>query len=305
MALNADTLLDRLYLKSQVTKWRIAAIVAAVFALIIFLDRYSQHSPIDGDFVARLSIEGVITDDQEFYTLIDDITENPNAKAVIVWIDTPGGSAVGGEEIYNRLRLMAKKKPVVAVMRQIAASAGYMVALGSDHIIAREGTITGSIGVLIETAEVTDLAQKIGIKPILIKSTPLKGSPNPLEKSSPEAERVLYDVINDFYNRFVDMVSERRNLPRGLVVSLADGRVYSGKRALESKLIDALGGEEEAMQYLAEKRKIAKDLEIQDVEVDPKTDWLSAVSEDIAGKFFQNSRLGLDGISAIWHPSMQ
>lgn len=306
MALNADTLLDRLYLKGQVTKWRIITIVIAVVALIVVSDRYSHHSsPIGGDFVARITIDGVIGDDQKLYDLIGDVADNPKAKAVIVWLDTPGGSAVGGEEIFLRLRQLSAKKPVVAVMRSLAASAGYMVALGSDYIIAREGTITGSIGVLIETAEVTELAEKLGIKPITIKSAPLKGSPSPFEKSTPEAERVLHDVINDFYNRFVDMVSDRRQLPRGIVVTLADGRVYSGRRALDDKLIDALGGEDEAMKYLVETRHIKKDLEIQDVKIDPETGWFSAVSQDIAGKFFQKSSLGLDGLSAIWHPSLQ
>src|SRR5262249_34918350 len=148
------------------------------------------------------------------------------------------------------------KKPVVAVMRSIAASAGYMVALAADHIVAREGTITGSIGVLIETAEVTELAEKIGIKPVLVKSSPLKGTPSPFEKTTPEAERVIRDVVNDFYNRFVDMVAERRALPRDRVVQLADGRVYSGRKAAEDKLIDGIGGEDEAVKWLVTEKHI-------------------------------------------------
>lgn len=305
MPINADTLLDRLYLKSQVARWRIIAIVIAVVALIGFADRYSRHSPIEKDFVARIAIEGVVGDDQALYDLIDEVADNAKAKAAIIWLDTPGGSAVGGEEIYARLRALSEKKPVVAVMRSVAASAGYMVALGTDYIVAREGTITGSIGVLIESAEVTGLAEKIGIKPILIKSAPLKGSPNPLEKSTPEAEQVLHEVINDFYKRFVAMVADRRQLSQEAVVALADGRVYSGKRALENKLVDALGGEETAMQYLVETRHIKQDLEIQDVEIEPEMGWFGAISEDLAGKFFQKSRLGLDGLAAIWHPALQ
>lgn len=304
MAFNADTLLDRLYLKGQISKWRILAVLFAVLAGVVFLERYSHHSPIERDFVARLSIEGIIGDDQRLYDLLDEVAENAKAKAVIVWLDTPGGSAVGGEEIYIRLRALSERKPVVAVMRSVAASAGYMVALGTDHIIAREGTITGSIGVLVETAEVTELAKKLGIQPITIKSAPLKAAPSPFEKSSPEAEKVLRDMIMDFYERFVDMVAERRGLSREKAVQLADGRVYSGRRALETKLIDEIGGENEALAWLQTQKNIKKDIEIKDIYIDEEQDWLSGISQSLMGKFFESSRLRLDGLAAIWHPQL-
>lgn len=304
MALNADTLLDRLYLKSQITRWRILAIVFAMLALLVAGERFSAHSPIERDYVARLTFDGIIGDDQKIYNLIDDIGENSKIKAVIVWLDTPGGSAVGGEEVFLRLRKLAKKKPVVAVERSISASAGYMVALGSDYIFAREGTITGSIGVIIETAEVTELAEKIGIKPVIIKSSPLKASPSPFEKTTPEAEKVIHDVVNDFYNRFVDMVAERRQLPRERVITLADGRVYSGKAAVANKLIDAIGGEEEAMKYLVEKRHIKDGLDVKDVQVEQENSLFDRLSQSMAGKFFQRSSVTLDGLAAVWHPDL-
>lgn len=305
MAINADTLLERLYLKSQVTKWRILAIVFAVLALLAFTEKFNNHSPIEKDFVARISLEGIITDDQKVYDLIKDVEENNRAKAVIVWLDTPGGSAVGGEEIFMQLRKLSAKKPVVAVMRSVSASAGYMIALGADQIFAREGTITGSIGVLIETAEVTELVEKLGIKPIIIKSAPLKGSPSPFEKSTAEAERTIHDVIVDFYNRFVDMVAERRKLPRDLVVKLADGRIYSGKAAVQNKLIDAIGGEEEAMAWLVSQRKIKDGLDVKDVKIQEQNSLFGEFTQSIAGKFLQKSSIGLDGMAAIWHPHLQ
>lgn len=303
MAINADTFLDRLALKSQIKRWRLFTILFALLALFAIVERNSKHSPIEKSFVARLSFEGIIEDDQIVYDLIDDVAENPKAKAVIVWLNTPGGSAVGGEEIYTRLRQLAEKKPVVAVMRSVSASAGYMVALGADYIVAREGTITGSIGALIETAEVTALAEKLGINPIVVKSGPLKAAPNPLEKATPESTRVLQDVINDFHKRFIDMVATRRGLPREKVVILADGRIYSGKGAMENKLIDAIGGEDEAMAWLVETRHVAKDLEIKDIQPEEENPLLTRLSQSFAGYFFQNSRLGLDGLRAIWHPT--
>lgn len=304
MALSADMLLDRLYLKSQVARWRVGAIIFAVLALLIFVQRMSPHSAIEKEYVARITISGIITDDQKLYNLFDDVAKNDKVKAVVVWLDTPGGSAVGGEETYLHLRQLAAKKPVVAVMRSVAASAGYMASLGADYVFAREGTITGSIGVIIETAEVTELADKLGIKPIIIKSAPLKGSPSPLEKSTPEGEKALHDVINDFYNRFVDMVAERRGIPRDKVVVLADGRVYSGKAALDRKLIDAMGGEEDAMKWLVDNKHIRKDLEIKDVKIEEDDGFFDHVSSSFAGKFFQKSSLTLDGMAAVWHPQL-
>jgi protease IV len=304
MAINADTLLDRLYLKSQISKWRILTVVFGIIALIAVFERSSTHSPIETPFIARLPIEGFIEDDQEVYRLIEDLAENSKAKAVILWLDTPGGSAVGGEELYTKLRALAAKKPVVAVMRSVSASAGYMVAISSDYIVAREGTITGSIGVLMEAAEVTELAEKLGIKPIIIKSSPLKGTPSPLEKLTPESTRVVQEAINDFYNRFVDMVAERRQLPREKVVQLADGRIYSGRRALENKLVDALGGEEEAVKWLVSQRKIAPDLDIRDIGPEEELPWFERLTQSVASNFFQTRSVTLDGLAAIWHPQL-
>lgn len=305
MAINADTLIDRLYLKSQITRWRILALVFAVLAILAVVERYNPRSPMEKDFVARISIEGFVGDNQKLYELIDDVTENPKARAVIVWLDTPGGSAVGGEEVFLRLRGLSAKKPVVAVMRSITASAGYMIALGADYILAREGTITGSIGVLVETAEVTELADKLGIKPIIIKSAPLKGSPSPFEKTTPEANAVLQTVINDFYERFVDMVAERRNLPRASALHLADGRVYSGKSALRHKLIDAIGGEEEAMKWLVSQKHIKGDLDIRDVETSKRLTFFEQITGSVIGNLLQKNGSSLDGLVAIWHPQMQ
>jgi len=306
MALNADTLLDRLYLKSQIAKWRMLAVAFGVVALIAVMHHYSGHSAIGKDYIARITLDGIITDDRKVYKLIEDAGDNNNIKAVIVWLDTPGGSAVGGEETFLHLRELAKKKPVVAVMRSIAASAGYMTALGADYIIAREGTITGSIGVIIETGEVTELAAKLGIKPIIIKSAPLKATPSPFEKMTPESERVIQQVINDFYARFVDMVTDRRKLPRDTVVELSDGRVYSGRAAFKNKLIDAIGGEDEAVKWLETQKHLKAGLDIEDIKVKKENSWLERVTDSAAHSlgidFFSQSSESLDGLVAIWHP---
>jgi len=308
MAISADTLLDRMYLKAQLNRWRIAAVVLAV-VMLAGLVMMSGHGRMPGqlskNYIARITFDSIIMDDQNVYELIDDVAEDKNAKAVIVWLDTPGGSAVGGEEIYLKLKALAKHKPVVAVMRSVAASAGYMIACGTDQIFAREGTITGSIGVIIESAEVTELAEKLGVKPIIVKSSALKSTLSPFEKATPESLSTVQTMIDDFYNRFVDMVSESRKIPREQVVKLADGRVYSGKRAADLKLVDAIGGEDEAIAWLEKNKGIPKGLDILDESVKPPLGLLEQLTQStFLGKFFQNSRIKLDGLVAIWHPSI-
>jgi protease IV len=302
--INADTLIERLHLKSQVAKWRVLAIVFAALAVIVMIEQLNPYSAIERNYVARITFDGFIGDDQKVYDLIDEVTDNTKVKAVVLWLDTPGGSAVGGEEIFLRLRKLSEKKPVVAVMRSVAASAGYMIALGADHIVAREGTITGSIGVLIESAEISELIEKIGIKPVVVKSSPLKGSPSLFEKMSPEAQKSIQSLIDDFYNRFVDMVAERRKLPREKVLILADGRVYSGRSALQSKLIDAIGGEDEAIKWLTDQKHITKDTPIKDVEIENDNSVFGQLNQSISRFFFEKSRVGLDGLAAIWHPNL-
>ncbi|MEZ5690817.1 MAG: signal peptide peptidase SppA [Rickettsiales bacterium] len=304
MSIKADSLIDRLYLKKQVNKWKALAILFAIVTALVAARNVivPDSNKKGGDYIARLTISGFVGDDQRVYDLISDIKNDRKAKAVIVWLDTPGGSAVGGEEIYTRLRELAKIKPVVSVMRSVSASAGYMIALGGDYILARPGTITGSIGVVIETAEITGLIEKLGINPITIKSSPLKASPSPFEKANPAAEKVLKDMIMDFYNHFVDITTERRKLPRKKVVSLADGRVYSGTQAVENKLIDAIGGEKEAVEWLAKNRNVNPKLTISDVEIEEEHPLIDRIINGVVGDFWQKSRVKLDGLLALWHP---
>lgn len=304
MSLSADTLLDRMQLKRQLSRWRLLAVLFAVLAAIAYVGNMVPVAGLQKPHIARLTFDDVIMDDRAIYDAIDEVSDNNSVKAVILWLDTPGGSAVAGEEVYLRLKKLSTRKPVVAVMRSIAASAGYMAALGANHIIAREGTITGSIGVIIESAEVTELAQKIGIKPIIVKSNDLKSTLSPFEKSSPESLAVVQKLINDFHGRFIDIVSESRSLPRDQVVKLADGRVYSGKLAKELKLVDEIGGEEEALGWLHQRVKLPQNIDIEDYSMQPPLSFSEQLSQSSFGKFFQNSRIKLDGLRAIWHPEL-
>jgi protease-4 len=223
---------------------------------------------------------------------------------LLVHIDSPGGTVVGGENLYLALRRVAEKKPVVAIMAELATSAGYMVALGTDHIVARQGTVTGSIGVLMQSVEVTDLLTKIGITAESIKSAPLKASPNPLEKLTPDARAAAEDVVMDMYDMFVDMVSERRGMDRDATLKLADGRVYTGRQAMQNGLIDEIGGEREARVWLKSAHNIDDSLPISLVTIRRAKGFLSGLLDDLVGKALFSERLRLDGLISLWHPQL-
>lgn len=302
MSLNADTLIDRSYLKGQITKWRLIAISVIVLSAIL-LTKNLNTSLVPIDYVARVAVEGVITDDKRRDELFSDLKDDRNVKAVIVWVDSPGGTVVGGEQLYLNIKKLSETKPVVVVMRSVAASAGYMATLGADRIYARRGSITGSIGVIMQAAELTDMAEKLGINPITIKSGANKATPNPLEKMTPENRRVLEAVVKDYFDTFVDMVAEERGMSRDKVLNLADGRIFTGTQALEAGLVDALGGEEDAMAWLEAEKKITPKTTIRDRE--PRRERprnLVEFFEQMARSFAFLPQIHLDGLVSIWQP---
>lgn len=301
MSLDADLVIERRRLKRHLTLWRLTGVVAIVFAMLVGFGRFNLSG---GEHIARIAIQGIIVDDQARDEALRKVAKNDKTKALIVNINSPGGSFVGGEALYEALRLVSKKKPVVALMGTTATSAGYMTALASDQIFARSSSLTGSIGVILQSVDVTKMLENIGVKPIVIKSAPLKAQPNPLEKFSKAARKVTEYVVADFYNMFIDIVTERRNLPRDKVKELADGRVFSGRQAKALGLIDAIGAEEEARKWLFNIHKLADSLPVKDVQIAneglPWVDWFDSKIE----KVFFSERLSLDGVISLWQPSL-
>jgi protease IV len=304
MALTSDTLLERLYLKRQIHFWRICTLaVVAVFTLYT-VEHANNISPVAGKFIARFAVEGMISDDVKREKLLKSIAEDENIQAVIVRIDSPGGTAVGGESLYTSLKDIAKIKPVVAVCRTICTSAGYMTALASHHIIVQDSSITGSIGVLLQAAEFSEMASKLGVTPITIKSSPNKAVPLPTEKLLPEQRVVLQSVIDDFYGIFVEMVSKARNLKDAELKAVTDGRIFTGRQAKQLKLVDAIGGEQEALDWLKKEKNIDSTLDIRDMEVENEKESLVEKLSAWTGLNFlsQHGRNQLDGLMLIWQP---
>ncbi len=302
MTLDADQIIERRRLKRRLTFWRVFGVVALMAAIVAAAGRFDLV--VESDHVARFSIVGIILDDQAQQDALDGVASNDKAKALLVKIDSPGGTFVGGEALYQALRRVAKKKPVVALMGTTATSAGYMTALGSDHIVAQASSLTGSIGVIMQTADLTGLLEKLGIKPEVVKSSPLKAQPNPLERFTPEARKATEVVVQDFYNMFVDLVAERRSLPRDKVLALADGRVFSGRQAKEVGLVDSLGAEPEARKWLAETHKIADSLPLKEVKAKHEDQPWRDLFSSIMGKVLFSERLRLDGVISLWHPDL-
>jgi len=300
MAIEADYLIDRRRLKRRLLLWRIIGVAGVVVAIAAVVS--GQFETLRrGEHVARLAVTGVIMDDPDRDEAISRVAKDDSARALIVHINSPGGTVVGGEVLYARLRQVAAVKPVVAVIGELGTSAAYMTAIGTDRIFARDGSITGSIGVILQATDVTGLLDKIGIRPETVKSSPLKAQPNPFETFTPEARAAARDVIMNMYDSFVAMVAERRNLAPAALAPLADGRIFTGRQALANGLIDAIGGEEEARQWLAQTRAVAATLPVRDVEIEDRDQqWFNPLAT-FFGKSLFSERLTLDGLISLWH----
>lgn len=302
MTMDTDRILDRRRLKRSLTFWRIVGVLAIVATGVTATARLDVLPSTP--HVARLVIDGLIIDDMDRNDMLADLAEDDAVKALVVYIDSPGGTFVGGENLYRGLRRVAEKLPVVAVMGNTGTSAAYMTAIGTERIFVREGTITGSIGVLLQTADVTGLLEKLGVNPVTIKSDPLKAQPSPVEPFSPAARQMIEGVIADLHAIFVGLVSERRAMTYSDTRRLADGRIFTGRQALDAGLIDAIGDERDARLWLAENKDVDLDLPMTDVTSRNEIEEWQDAFATVFGKVLFSERLRLDGILALWHPQL-
>ncbi len=256
MSMTADQIVDRRRLRRKLSFWRVVGFVAILIiiagAIVAFIGR-DVFPLVTEPQIARVTISGFIAADRNRDEMLAKLARTDAVKGVIVSIDSTGGSTTGGEALYEGLRRLSAKKPTVAAISTVGASAAYMTAIATDHIVARRTSLTGSIGVLFMYPQVSDLLNKLGVKVEDIKSAPLKAQPNPFEPTTDQARQVIQGVVDDTFNWFVDIVAERRGLARPDALSLADGRVYTGQQALAANLIDEIGGEQAAIAWLGSK----------------------------------------------------
>lgn len=265
-SLTSDQLLDRRRMQRRVSLWRWLAFAALAVAILVAGWRWTGRGGGPGllvPHVARLQIGGLITGDKDTITLIDDIAKS-NASAVLVEIDSPGGTTSGSERLYVALRRLSEKKPTVAVVGALAASGAYIAAIGTDHIVSEGNSLVGSIGVLFQFPNVSGALDKIGVKVETIKSSPLKASPNGFEPTTPEAKAAIDALVVDSYAWFKGLVKDRRHLDDASLAAVDDGRVFTGRQGLGLHLVDALGEERDAIAYLEQSRGVSKSLPIRD-----------------------------------------
>lgn len=257
-------IIERRRLRRRVAFWRLVAIAGVVAVAAILGWRVYPA----GDHVARVAVAGPIYDDPDRTGMLRDLAADDSVRAVIVRIDSPGGTVAGSEALYEALRGVAARKPVVAVMGEAAASGGYITALAADHIVARGATMTGSIGVIAEYPNVAVLLDKVGVAFTRQASGPLKAEPSPFRAPSDAVLAANRAIIEDAYNWFLGLVAERRGLSAEAAREVGDGRVFTGRQALAAGLIDAIGGEPEARDWLSTARGISSDLPLREAEVD-------------------------------------
>ena len=321
MSLDADLIVDRRRMRRKLTFWRVFSVLVLIGAVVAVAASVRRGNVLTagGDYIARVKITGLIRNDQDRVDSLERLAKS-SAKAVIVRIDSPGGTTAGSEQLHNVLRRVADKKPLVVVIDGLAASGGYIAAMSADHIIAQGTSLVGSIGVLFQYPNVGDLMRTLGVKVEEIKSSPLKAAPNGFEPTSPEARAALESIVKDSYNWFRAMVRERRNMDEATLERVTDGRVFTGRQAIELKLVDRLGNEQNAIEWLTREKGVAADTPVRDWQLRSRFgdltilhlavgSVLDAVGLGALARRFEDwgavqaiERLNLDGLLALWHP---
>lgn len=319
MSLPHDYLIDRRRLRRKLSLWRVLAIAAAGAAALAVVARFGDGalSPAAKltPHIARISIGGIITGDKATLDLVKSLGDS-HASAVLVSIDSPGGTTTGAEKLHDELRRLAEKKPLVAVVGTVAASGGYIAAIAADEIVAQGNSLVGSIGVLFQYPNVGKLLDTVGVKMETVKSSPLKAAPDGFEPTSEEARAAIAALVADSYDWFKTLVKDRRKLDDEQLAKVTDGRVFTGRQGLPLKLVDRIGGEREAIDWLETQKGVAKRLPVVDWKKKGTLERFGLV--DSASSLARSLGLGaladtlqrvgavaerglLDGVVAIWH----
>jgi protease-4 len=272
-------------------------------------------------YIARVTIEGLIRGDRDRVQALDRLARSSLARAVIIHVDSPGGTTAGSEQLYDSLSRLRDKKPIVIVVDSLAASGAYITALSGDHIVAQQTSLVGSIGVLFQYPNFADLLDKIGVKVEAVKSSPLKAAPSGFEPTSPEAKAALDSIVKDSYAWFKNLVQDRRHLSDSELQTVSDGRVFTGHQAIGLKLIDELGDEQAALAWLAKEKNVDAKLPVRDYALQSRFSDLPFLHASVValldatglstlarrlddwGMVAEVERFNLDGLLALWHPA--
>jgi protease IV len=319
MSLDADAIVDRRRMRRKLTFWRVIAVVVAIVAIggtaaVLAPSRLTRG----GDYIARIKIQGLIRGNQDRVEALDRLSRS-STRAVIVHIDSPGGTTAGSEQLFDSLRALQATKPMVVVVDGLAASGAYIAAISGDHIVAQDTSLVGSIGVLFQYPNFTQVLKTIGIQVEEVKSSPLKAAPNGFEPTSPEARAAITAIVSDSYAWFKDLVKNRRQMNDAQLTAVSDGRVFTGRQGVGLKLVDELGNEKTALTWLTKEKNVPAGTPVRDYSLEPRFSefsflhvaafafqaaGLSAIAQRIEGWDTVQAveRLNLDGLLALWHP---
>jgi protease-4 len=322
MSLDADAIVDRRRMRRKLTFWRVGAVLIALVAVVGTAVLFVPGSRMSGsqNYIARIKIQGLIRNNQERVEALDRLARS-RARAVIVHIDSPGGTTAGSEQLYGALRELQAKKPMVVVVDGIAASGAYIAALSAEHILAQDTSLVGSIGVLFQYPNFTDVLKTVGISVESIRSTPLKAAPSGFEPTSAEARAAIEGIVLDTYAWFKSLVKERRGMDDATLATVSDGRVFTGRQAIPLKLVDGIGNEKTALAWLEQVKKVPANTPVRDYSLQPRFSELSfihlaawtfdAVGLSVVSRRLEEwgaagaiERLNLDGLLALWHPQL-
>ena len=322
MSLDSDVIVDRRRIRRKLTFWRLIAALVAIGAIVtvgLLATPDARSTFTTSGSIARVHIDGLIRSDADRVEALERL-ENSRAAAVVVHINSPGGTTAGSEQLYDALVRLKAKKPLAVVIEGLAASGGYITAIAADHIVAQQTSLVGSIGVLFQIPNFTDLLKTIGVKVEEVKSSPLKAAPNGYEPTTPEARAALDSLVKDSYAWFRSLVKERRGMDDALLEKVSDGRVFTGHQAIDLKLIDQLGDEKTAVAWLVAQKGVKSGLPVHEYKLVPRFGdltflraaasitldalGLSSLARQIeqAGLTQAVDRLSLDGMLALWQP---
>jgi len=322
MPIDAELIADRRRLRRKLSFWRVLGVLGAILAVVAIGAAAGGRMPFRAaqNQIARVGVDGfILADQQRMRDLFKRVAEARHVSGVVVAINSPGGTTTGAEELFHGIRQLSEKKPLVAFVDGTAASGGYITAIAADHIVARETSLVGSIGVLFQYPDLSKLMTSLGVQVEEIKSAPLKAEPSPFHPTSPEARKVLQEVVGDTFDWFKRLVAERRHMDDGQIGTVSSGRIFSGRQSVALKLVDELGGEREAVAWLEREKGVKKDLPVRDWKPRSRREfdlWTAAsLGADLLGFEHLGEKLraagasvraaNLDGLLAVWHPALE
>ena len=294
-----NDLLEQFYSKRQTTIKRLLIFTIVILSIVTASLQFQQKE----NFIAKITVEGIIKDRTDILEQLKDLDKDQQVKGLITIINSPGGTYVGSKEIHESIKKLGKKIPTVAYMREMATSGGYLVSLSSDRIFGNEGTITGSIGVILQTADISQLLGKLGINPVIIKSGDLKAVPNPAEKIDEEKLKYLKDIIKKMQTEFLNLVKKSRDISSSTVDLVSDGRIVTGKQAKDLKLIDAVGTENDAISWLKKEAGLDDEVRVKDLSIQSEITELLNFSF-LKKKINYLNQNFYNGFIAIWTPGI-